>query len=567
MLRSKSFVSLMIMLAMLMLPQVSLGEVFVSDEEVTYTENTQQQVDLLNQNSTLQLNVAGSISLIQGDTYELTATQISEADAVNMTWDSTDANVAFAQPSQRDPRSAVLTAVGPGVAIINVRTVGGLATSLSVTVAQAVKPDKIFLNYDEQQTVNVGDSLQLQVTMEPSTARAQLKWTSKSSKIATVDDNGLVTAVKEGTTTITVRTNNKKSARLKIKVVDPYKPTDVGVNPAELTVNIGDTAVITPVLAPIQARTTYKWTSSSSKVAKVNENGVVTGVRTGTCTITVRTANKKSAKCKVKVVDNKQPSGVRFDTEAVVMQKGVKAQLKALLTPDTARTNLTWKSSKSKVVKVDSDGVISCLRAGTATITARTTNKLTASIDITVVDDIEQADTSINGWIWPVHATVTVDNAIFMDDMYIATGDSILFRWDVDGSVSGYYVYLDQGEGDTAQTVFTAENVLENELQIKRSDLVPGQEYRLDLGVTPLAGDSIDMSWTNIRFMFSDNSVTAPVMQDAAPAAPTVVPTATPEPLPEDGVSAVTPEPVPQQQPSAQTAGEEGLVFDDDLIW
>ncbi|MBQ2956590.1 MAG: Ig-like domain-containing protein, partial [Clostridia bacterium] len=58
----------------------------------------------------------------------------------------------------------------------------------------------------------------------------EIKWETESKKYATVDENGLVTPHKEGTTTITARTHNGKKATVKVKVVDPYKPTGVKID-------------------------------------------------------------------------------------------------------------------------------------------------------------------------------------------------------------------------------------------------------------------------------------------------------------------------------------------------
>lgn len=551
------------------------AEVFVSDEDTVYTNETAQEVaqEAIQPDAaepaaaSLSLNVGGAVALVEGDTFELTAVSLSADQAAGLIWESTDADVATVEPSQRDERSATLTAVKAGSAIINCRTPDGLSTSLSVTVAEAAKPDSIMLNLDETETMNLGDTFQLIATLTPNTARANLKWTTSKKAVVSVDETGLITALKEGTATITVRTEGKKNvkkARVKIKVVDPYKPTEVAFAAETATVNIGDSIVLNPILTPAEARTTYKWTSKSSKIASVSENGVVTGMRVGTTTITVRTANKKTARCKIQVVDNKQPTAVRFDTEDVVLLKGSKAQLKALLTPESARTLYRWKSSKPKVVKVTQDGQISCLKAGTATITVTTYNKLTAEMNIQVVDDTAEANTTVNGWIWPVHATLLVDNAVLVDDVYVATGDSILFRWEIDGSASGYSVYVDHGEGDTAETVMKLENTLENEVKIKRSDVVVGDYYRLDLGVMPLAGDTIDMSWTTVRFLFSDNGAS-----DEAPAQ--TIPQATEAPAADAtswGAATGGANAADSAAQPAETAGdEEGLVFDDELIW
>ena len=64
-----------------------------------------------------------------------------------------------------------------------------------------------------------GDSITLKATIKPAeTTDKTLSWTSSNSKVATVDENGNVTAKKEGTCVITTTTSNIKKAKCKITV-------------------------------------------------------------------------------------------------------------------------------------------------------------------------------------------------------------------------------------------------------------------------------------------------------------------------------------------------------------
>ena len=114
---------------------------------------------------------------------------------------------------------------------------------------------------------------------------------------------GVVTPKKEGTVTITVRTSNGKSARVRVRVYDPYKPKKVALSKKGTIVLLkGEKLKLDAILTPANARTKLKWTSSNKKVARVASDGTVTAKKKGKATITVRTKNGKKAKVKIKVI-------------------------------------------------------------------------------------------------------------------------------------------------------------------------------------------------------------------------------------------------------------------------
>ena len=242
------------------------------------------------------------------------------------------------------------------------------------------------LNGNASVTINVGDQMQVRLNGVEATA-----WKTSKAKVATVTDKGLVTAVAKGKAKITVTTSAKKKLKLTLTVVDPYEPSGVSFPQGkEITVNVGSTVKLTPALAPATARTTYTWKTGKAKIATVDGNGVVTGLKEGKAKITVRTANKKKATITVIVADPYKPSEVHFaEGEDITIGIGESVKLKPVLSPASARTTYTWKSSKKKIVEVDGDGVVYGAREGYAKITVTTANKKKAFIYVYVEEKPE----------------------------------------------------------------------------------------------------------------------------------------------------------------------------------
>ncbi len=238
----------------------------------------------------------------------------------------------------------------------------------------------ITLSHSGTVTLNVGDALQLGATVTPD---APVTWASKKAKVATVDASGLVHAVAEGTATITAKAGGK-SAKVKIKVVDPWKPTGVSIaNGKAVTVGVGEAVQLTAVLAPATARATLAWTSKKPGIASVDGNGVVYGVAKGKTKVTVK-AGKKKATITVNVINPNEPTGVVLSHNGTVtMCENETLQLYASLQPATAIGTIEWTSSKASVATV-SNGIVTPKKKGTVTITAKC-GKKKAKVKVKVV--------------------------------------------------------------------------------------------------------------------------------------------------------------------------------------
>ena len=250
--------------------------------------------------------------------------------------------------------TGLVTAIAEGKAKITVTCTNKKKATLTVKVVDPYKAKGVSIAQGKKATLSMGQTLQLVAQLNPITARTTLTWTSNKPKVATVSATGLVTPVSEGKAKITVRTANKKKATITI-------------------------------LSPDTARTTLTWTSSKTRVATVDANGLVTPVAEGTAKITVRTANRKKATVKVKVVDPYKATGVSFAQGSTVTVKvGATLPLTAVLAPATARTTLTWTCKKPGIAAVDANGVVTGVTGGTTKVTVRTANGKKATVKVVV---------------------------------------------------------------------------------------------------------------------------------------------------------------------------------------
>ena len=136
--------------------------------------------------------------------------------------------------------------------------------------------------------LNGKNTIQLNATPIPNNANKniKMKWTSKKKTVATVTQGGMVTGKAVGNSTIMAASKNGKSAEC--LVVCQAKITGITVNPVTASITVGGTIQLTATIAPNTVTEKITWKSSNTDVAKVDRNGLVTGVGNGRITITAQ---------------------------------------------------------------------------------------------------------------------------------------------------------------------------------------------------------------------------------------------------------------------------------------
>ena len=150
--------------------------------------------------------------------------------------------------------------------------------------------------------LNGKNTIQLNATPIPNNANknTKMKWTSKKKTVATVTQDGMVTGKAVGNSTIMAASKNGKSAEC--LVVCQAKITGITVNPVTASIPVGGTIQLTATIAPNTVTEKITWKSSNTDVAKVDRNGLVTGVGNGRITITAQNpAGTIKATCTVTV--------------------------------------------------------------------------------------------------------------------------------------------------------------------------------------------------------------------------------------------------------------------------
>ena len=210
-----------------------------------------------------------------------------------------------------------------------------------------------------------------------------LSWESDNEEVAKVDQNGNITANKVGVAIITATSVNGLTASCKINVIKPI--TSIKLDNADITIEKNKEITLGLSIEPMDATESYTWTSSNTNVATVDENGKVKAVGGGDTTITVKSKNRKEAKCQIHVLSH--IDSVTLNKKELKIEKTNSETLQATINPSDATDDktLTWKSEDENIAKVDGNGKVTGVGTGTTNITVITSNGKSAACKVTVV--------------------------------------------------------------------------------------------------------------------------------------------------------------------------------------
>ncbi len=321
-----------------------------------------------------------TLTLYAEESATLSAT-VLPADCSDKTITWTSSNTAVATVSA----SGAVKAVAAGTATVTATTVNGLKATCTVTVNPKY-PTSVTIA-PATASLYETETVQLTATLAPANVKDKtLTWSSSDAALATVDANGLVTAVKSGTVTITAKAGNGVSGTATL-TVKSYYPTAITMSDPTARIRKYESLRLGYNTTPADVKDrSVSWTSSNQSVAIVSEDGTVTGVNQGTATVTATTPNGLSTSCEVTIVDPLAQS-VTLDVEEAYMQIDERRYFNATVLPeDASNKTITWSSSDENVATVNLLGQVRARAVGECEITAATSNGIEAKLHLTVVD-------------------------------------------------------------------------------------------------------------------------------------------------------------------------------------
>lgn len=228
------------------------------------------------------------------------------------------------------------------------------------------------------------DSQVLDVTLQPIITQYQkLQWKSSNEEVAEVDAYGNITAVGNGTATITVKALAESEAKATCTVKVSTKANGIYFQTTSLNLDLGkmngNTTKLIPSFYPKTANYVEKieWWTPDTEIVKVDQTGQVTALKNGTAMVYAKISEDSwigTAECKVRV--STSVNRINLNKTSVELVKGRPGEESIVLTanalPMTANNrSISWSSSNENVLVVDKAGKVTVKATGTAYIVAK----------------------------------------------------------------------------------------------------------------------------------------------------------------------------------------------------
>ena len=335
-----------------------------------------------------------SLSIPRGSTETLTATLTPDPSTPGVidgvTWSSSDESVATVASD------GTVTAIASGLAIITASAVDGSGLSATCEVDVTIPVSGVSLNKTST-TIRQHSSEVLRATVSPSDASDKVvTWSSDHPEIASVSNNGTVTAVaSSGTAIITATTEDGGYTATCAVEVLPNPVTSLTLNKTSTTIpRWGQETLVATVTPSNASDTSVDWSSDHPEIASVDPDGTVHGVTAGTATIKALAHDGSGCfeNCVVTVTYT-AVTGVTLNKASTKIALNATDHTETLIATvnpaGASKKTVTWTSSDNSVATVDSNGKVTAVSVGTATITVTTDDGgYTATCDVEVYNAV-----------------------------------------------------------------------------------------------------------------------------------------------------------------------------------
>ena len=317
-----------------------------------------------------------TLSLAAGTTARLAASVLPvNTQQRSVFWVSSDVGVCTVD------QNGFVTAVRPGSANIVGVSTNGMTDTCKVMVRDVIFAESVSINATRL-VIGTGQTQKLHITVKPLDSNELITWRSSDSSVATVDQSGSVTLIRNGSAIITATTESGKEVSCAVVSVDPNSVvTSVAVSNGSMSLYENEAKMISAKVKPATAvDQSVRWSSSDDTIAKVEPNGLVAGMQAGECIVTCTASSGITAEVMVKV----NSVGIEVQDKYLSLKPGKEGKIGYQLKPKSAEAVVTWESSNQEIATVDQKGAVTAIANGETLVTVSLANGQKATCRLSV---------------------------------------------------------------------------------------------------------------------------------------------------------------------------------------
>lgn len=312
------------------------------------------------------------INLSKGDTYNLSYSLTpSNANVLDFEYISSDTTIAVVNSQ------GMIKALSPGRAIVTVKSsVNNVSDNILINVYDNINDNEkeMFLFEKDELEIGLGESIKVQGNID--TSSEQINWFSTNKEVAVVSNDGIVTSVNEGITTIYAITLDGAVSLCKIRVINNDSSKYINIIDEDIEIEVGSSKKINyNFLLKIKDALSIKWLTSNSNIVLV-DSGIITAINEGTAVINI-SAGDYSDQIRVKVVNPKNSiklNKITFSKDYDEVNINDTVNLIPILFPNNASKYLTTWHSSNKDLAIVEDGFVKFLKKGEVVISVNCSN-------------------------------------------------------------------------------------------------------------------------------------------------------------------------------------------------
>ncbi len=462
-----------------------------------------------------------TVTIIDGIALNYTAATIYTAGTMQLAAITTDSSEEIVWTTSDDKiatvKGGLVTGVSKGQAVITAtQTVKGVVKSATCTITVQPSVTKITIS-PSTVTLNMEDFVTLKATVEPSGLNnVKLKWVSANENVVKITDSGDLTVTIQGGntpgTTVITAINQDNVVVGSCHVTVKQKVTSITLSDTTVNATLSDKsfqlrAIVSPVAATNKEIT---WSSTNTKVATVDQDGLVTLIAAGSASIIATSKDNPTVTAICNVNVDVSATSLVLDETTKIMYVGESTRITYTITPSNASNkDVTWSSLNTSVVSVDSTGLLTAKGVGQAVIIVKSEDgTLMKTCTITVKQkatgvsfDVKDLELNV-GQSYTIKTTMTPANSTEITltwestDTKVATVDQ---NGKVTGVATGKAVIIAKTSigGSVYCNVTVVQQVTGLQLNFEDKTIVTGESFQIKATILPSEAIPVNVTWTS----------------------------------------------------------------------